>query len=108
MKAGLKRRIIIDDLELDWQDFDIESIYTSSQVIVYTMDEIMRMSGWDEMTVRKLFYDRRFPSQYFGRKPLVEAHALISFFMELYVQRKEKETTEEIYSVWRERASGKR
>lgn len=108
MKTQLERRIIIDDLELDWQDFDVESIYTSSQVIVYTMDDIMRMSGWDEMTVRKLFYDRRFPSQYFGRTPLVEAHALISFFMELYVQRKEKETTEEIYSVWRERASGKR
>ena len=99
MKTGLKRRIIIDDLELDWQDVDIESIYTSSQVIVYTMDEIMRMSGWDEMTVRKLFYDRRFPSQYFGRTTVVEAHALISFFMELDVQRKEKEATKELYSV---------
>jgi hypothetical protein len=108
MKTQPERRIIIDDLELDWQDFDVESIYTSSQVILYSMDDIMRMSGWDEMTVRKLFYDRRFPSQYFGRKPLAEAHALISFFMELYVQRKEKETTQEIYSVWRERASGKR
>ena len=102
------RIINIDDLELNWPDFDIERIYTSSQVIVYTMDDIMRMSGWDEMTVRKLFYDRRFPSQYFGRTPLVEAHALISFFMELYVKKKKKETTEEIYSVWRERASGKR
>lgn len=107
MKTEPKRRIIIDNLELDWQDFDIESIYTSNQVIFYTMDDIMRMSGWDEMTVRKLFYDRRFPSQYFGRTPLVEAHALISFFMELDVQRKEKETTEEIYSVWRERVAGK-
>ena len=108
MKTEPEIRIIIDDLELNWPDFDIESIYTSSRVIFYSMDDIMRMSGWDEMTVRKLFYDRRFPSQYFGRTPLVEAHALISFFMELYVQRKEKETTEEIYSVWRERASGKR
>lgn len=108
MKTEPERRIIIDDLELDWQDFDIESIYTSSQVILYTMDDIMRMSGWDEMIVRKLFYDRRFPSQYFGRTALVEAHALISFFMELYVQRKEKEEIEELYSVWRERATGKR
>ena len=102
------RIINIDDLELNWPDFDIERIYTSSRVILYSMDDIMRMSGWDELTVRKLFYDRRFPSQYFGRKPLVEAHALISFFMELYVQRKEKEAAEEIYSVLRERASGKR
>ena len=108
MKTEPEIRIVIDDLELNWPDFDIESIYTSSRVIFYSMDDIMRMSGWGEMTVRKLFYDRRFPSQYFGRKPLAEAHALISFFMELYVQRKEKETTEEIYSVWRERASGKR
>ena len=108
MKTQPERRIIIDDLELDWQDFDVESIYTSSQVILYSMDDIMRMSGWDEMTVRKLFYDRRFPSQYFGRKPLVEAHAFISFFMELYVQRKEKETTEEIYSVFSLRSSARR
>ncbi len=99
MKTEPERRIIIDDLELDWQDFDIESIYTSSQVILYTMDDIMRMSGWDEMTVRKLFYDRRFPSQYFAWTPLVEAHALISFFMELDVQRKEKEAVKELYSV---------
>ena len=79
MKTQPERRIIIDDLELDWQDFDVESIYTSSQVILYSMDDIMRMSGWDEMTVRKLFYDRRFPSQYYGRVTLVEAHALIAF-----------------------------
>ena len=43
------------------------------------------------MTVRRLFHDIRFPSQHFGRTPLVEAHALISFFMELHVERKEKE-----------------
>ena len=102
------RIINIDDLELNWPDFDIERIYTSSRVILYSMDDIMRMSGWDELTVRKLFYDRRFPSQYYGRVTLVEAHALISFFMELYVQRKEKEAMEEIYSVWRDRANGGR
>lgn len=101
-----ERKINIDDLELDWPGFDIKGIYTSSRVIVYSMDDIMRMSGWDEMTVRKLFYDRRFPSQHFGRAPIVEAHSLISFFMKLHVQRKEKEAMEEIYSVWRERANG--
>lgn len=94
-----ERKINIDDLELDWPNFDIEGIYTSSRVILYSMDDIMRMSGWDEMIVRKLFYDIRFPSQYFGRIPLVEAHALISFFMELYAQRKKVEAVEEIYSV---------
>ena len=93
MKTQPERRIIIDDLELDWQDFDVESIYTSSQVILYSMDDVVRMSGWNEMTVRRLFYDIRFPSQHFGRTPLVEAHALISFFMELHVKRKEKEAT---------------
>lgn len=93
MKIEPERRINIDDLVLDWPVFDIESIYTSSQVSFYTRDDIMRMSGWDEPIVRKLFYDRRFPSQYFGREPLVEAHALISFFMEIYVQRTENEAT---------------
>ena len=73
MKTEPEIRIIIDDLELNWPDFDIESIYTSSRVIFYSMEDIMRMSGWGEMTVRKLFYDRRFPSQYFGRAPLVES-----------------------------------
>lgn len=103
-----EKRIIIDDLELDWPDFDIESMYTSSRVILYTMEDIMRMSRWDEMTVRKLFYDRRFPSQHFGREPVVEVHALIGFFMELCVEMKEKQAMEEIYSVWRERVAGKR
>ncbi|MBE6018349.1 MAG: hypothetical protein E7233_12230 [Lachnospiraceae bacterium] len=103
-----ERRIIIDDLELDWPDFDIVSIYTSSRVLFYTMDDIMRMSGWDEWTVRKMFYDRRFPSQYFGREPVVEAHALIRFFMKLEEQRRDKQEMEELYSVWRERANGRR
>lgn len=102
------RIINIDDLELNWPDFDIERIYTSSRVILYSMDDIMRMSGWDELTVRKLFYDRRFPSQYFGREPVVEVHALISFFMELYAQRKEKQELDEIYEVWRKRAARER
>lgn len=91
MKAEPEQSINIDELKLDWPGFDIEDIYTSSRVILYSMNDVMRMSGWDEMTVRKLFYDIRFPSQHFGRVPLVEAHALISFFMELHVQRKEKE-----------------
>ena len=78
--------IAIESLQLDW--LDIESVYTSSSVILYSMDDIMRMSGWDEMTVRKLFYDIRFPSQYFGREPVVEVHALINYFMDLFVERK--------------------
>lgn len=78
--------IVIESLQLDW--LDIESVYTSSSVILYSMDDIMRMSGWDEMTVRKLFYDIRFPSQYFGREPVVEVHALINYFMDLFVERK--------------------
>lgn len=78
--------IVIESLQLDW--LDIESVYISSRVILYSMDDIMRMSGWDEMTVRKLFYDIRFPSQYFGREPVVEVHALINCFMDLFVERK--------------------
>ena len=93
MKAEPEQSINIDELKLDWPGFDIESIYTSSRVILYSMDDVVRMSGWNEMTVRRLFYDIRFPSQHFGRTPLVEAHALISFFMELHVKRKEKEAT---------------
>ena len=96
MKAEPEQTINIDDLKLDWPDFDIESIYTSSRVILYSMDDVVRMSGWNEMTVRRLFYDIRFPSQHFGRTPLVEAHALINFFMELHVKRKEKEATADL------------
>lgn len=58
----------------------INRLYISSEVKFYTISEIVRMSGWSETTVQRLFNDPKFPSADYGRLKVVEAHALIDFF----------------------------
>ena len=77
--AQAKTRKMVDMLELDWLS-DIESLYYSPEVLFFTKDEIQELSDWNEEEVRMLFYDKRFPSSDFGKKPVVEVHALIQFF----------------------------
>ena len=60
----------------------------SSEVRFYSIQDMMEMSGWSEMIVQKLFNDPSFPATNFGRKKLVECHALIDYFSE----RRDKET----------------
>ena len=72
-------RKIVDRLKLDWLE-DIGSLYYSPEVKFFTKEELQEKSGWSEEEVRLLFYDRRFPSTNFGRKEVVEVHALIQFF----------------------------
>lgn len=75
----LRPRKIVDGLKLDWLD-NIGSIYYSPEVKFFTKEEIREKSGWTEEEVRLLFFDKRFPSTNFGRKEVVEIHALIQFF----------------------------
>jgi len=56
-----------------------EQIVISSEVKLYTIKDIMEMSGWSETTVQKLFNDPDFPSIDYGKSKLVENHALIQF-----------------------------
>ena len=57
-----------------------EAIYISSEVRFYSMKDIQEMTGWSHGTVEELFRDPKFPSADFGRKQVVEAHALIEYF----------------------------
>ena len=67
-------RIKVDD---PW--VEISAVYVSSEVILYSIEDLMKMSGWSHGTVEKLFNDPKFPAIDFGRKKLVENHALIQY-----------------------------
>lgn len=54
--------------------------YISSEVKFYTIGDLIKLLGWSESTVQKLFNDPKFPSANYGRSKVVEAHALIDFF----------------------------
>jgi hypothetical protein len=55
-------------------------IYVSSEVILYSIEDIRLMSGWSETTVQKLFNDPKFPAIDYGKRKLVENHALMQYF----------------------------
>lgn len=93
-------RKIVDNLKLDW--LDLRERYYSPEVEFFTKEEIVKRSGWSEAEVRILFYDRRFPSCNYGRKEIVEIHALIDFFEKkertLWRQELEWETRYDIFT----------
>lgn len=91
----LRPRKIVDGLKLDWLD-DIGSIYYSPEVVFFTKEDIQEKSGWTEEEVRLLFFDKRFPSTDFGKRKVVEAHALIQFFAK-------KESYLRMIELWTER-----
>ena len=55
-------------------------LYVSSEVRFYKVEDLVKMLGWSEKTVQKLFSDPKFPSADFGKTKVVEAHALIDYF----------------------------
>lgn len=66
--------------ELSWYEASqVGQIYVSSEVILYSIKDIVEMSGWSETTVQKLFNDPSFPSIDYGKIKLVENHALMQF-----------------------------
>lgn len=52
----------------------------SSDVILYSVEDVVEMTGWSQRTVLRLFHNPSFPATNYGRKMLVENHALIRFF----------------------------
>lgn len=62
----------------------------SSEVYFYTIKDIMKMTGWSETIVQKLFNDPKFPAADFGKSKVVEAHALIEYFSKRHQKEKEK------------------
>ena len=71
--------------ERDWREMStIGRIYVSSEVIMYSIADIIEMTGWSEMTVQKLFNDPKFPSANYGKKQRQErltAKTLILSFL---------------------------
>ena len=68
-------------LERDWDEMSsLGKIYVSSEVILYSIEDIRLMSGWSETTVQKLFNDPKFPAIDYGKRKLVENHALMQYF----------------------------
>lgn len=62
----------------------------SSEVRFYTVEDVVKLTGWSENIVLKLFNDPSFPSADFGRKKIVEAHALIEYFAKKRIKSREK------------------
>lgn len=54
-------------------------IYVSSEIIMYSINDLVEMTGWSHATVEKLFKDPKFPSIDFGKRKLVENHALMQY-----------------------------
>lgn len=66
---------------LDWEEIShLGPVYVSSAVIMYSIEDVQKMTGWGHKTVEKLFNDPKFPSVDFGRRKLVENHALMRYF----------------------------
>ncbi len=55
-------------------------VYVSSEVIFYSVDDLIKMTGWSRKTVQRMFRDPEFHSVQMGRKQLIENHALIEYF----------------------------
>lgn len=67
-----------------------EDLKLYCDVTFYSIDEVRKLLGWSEMTVQKLFNDPNFPSTDFGKRKVVESHALIRYFSVRHEKKKEK------------------
>ena len=66
--------------DINWEEISrVGQIYVSSEVIMYSINDIKEMTGWSLTTVQKLFNDPSFPSIDYGKQKLVENHALMQF-----------------------------
>lgn len=64
--------------ELNWYEASqLGRIYVSSEVIMYSIQDVAEMTGWSHTTVEKLFNDPKFPAADYGKRKLVENHALM-------------------------------
>lgn len=68
----------------------ISKLYISSEVRFYTISDLIKLLGWSETTVQKMFNDPKFPSSDFGRTKVVEAHALIDYFSKRHIKHNDR------------------
>jgi len=72
----------------------------SSEVIMYSVEDVMGITGWSRKVVQRLFRHPEFPSIDYGKRQLIEAHALIEFMS----VKREKEKDQ----YWKERTKNNR
>lgn len=54
--------------------------YLSSEAIFYSIDDVIKLTGWSRKVVQRLFNAKDFPVTNLGKRKLVEAHALVAYF----------------------------
>ncbi len=57
-----------------------KAYFISGEVRFYGIADLVDMLGWSRHTVLKLFGDPEFPAVDFGKRKVVESHALIEYF----------------------------
>ena len=62
----------------------------SSEVRFYGIAELVEMLGCSRHTVLKLFGDLEFPAVDFGKRKVVESHALIEYFSRRRTKKEER------------------
>ena len=72
---GKKSNRFINSMEY----YDRPVYVLSPEVIMYDVQDIMRLTGYSKKTVLKLFNDPELPKLYIGKKAFVEAHTLIAY-----------------------------
>ena len=77
------------DYTMELNNLQPKKVYVSSEVRFYTISDLIKLLGWSENTVQKLFNDPKFPSTDFGKAKVVEAHALINYFSERHMKNLE-------------------
>ena len=58
----------------------LDKICIPGQIVLYSESDLVRMTGWSEKAIQRLFNDPQFPVVQHGRRRLVERNALISYF----------------------------
>ena len=75
-----RRQSVPRQIERTWDEIsDLGKIYVSSEVILYSIEDMVNMTHWSYTTVEKLFNDPMFPAIDYGKRKLVENHALMQF-----------------------------
>lgn len=93
-KTDVHRTERLRQVQRSWYEQSrLGPIYVSAEVILYSIDDLVEMTGWSHGTVQKLFNDPKFPSIDYGRRKLVENHSLMQYLS----VRHEKE----LDSFWR-------
>ena len=67
-----------------------ERFVISPEVIMYSINDVIRITGWSRKVVQRLFNDPKFPAVDYGKAKLVEAHAFIEFMSVRHERDKEE------------------